>query len=95
MPNRDYVAEIKIVEGQMGKDVQARRGHLLMGWHGYDILACPACGGIYRTENHEITIADGKPTLRPSFGCPGCGAHFYVNAGKVDMLDFGYVDRAN
>jgi hypothetical protein len=88
---RSFVDQIRIVETEMPGDVQQRRGAFLKNWQErYDLLSCPACGGIYATDNHTVTVAEGLVTLDPSFGCPGCGAHFYVRAGEVQMLDFEY-----
>ena len=51
------------------------------------MMACPRCGNVVGLYNHDVNVdAGGLVTIRPSVGHTACRAHFYVKAGKIQVL---------
>lgn len=84
MSNSYRVLEARFV-GEL--KVWPKDAHGMVGkWNNWWMMGCPRCGQVVRLSAHEVNLEEDLVTVSPSIGHPACGAHFYVRAGKIQVL---------
>lgn len=62
--------------------------HGMLGtWQGRTVLGCPRCGQVMSLGDHDVNVDNaGLVTISPSVGHTSCKAHFFVKAGKIQVV---------